>query len=419
MKIKLFFILLLTGMGISVFAQNEGQEGIVFMENQPWSEVLQKAKEQNRLIFMDCYTVWCGPCKGLAKDIFPQKKVGDFFNANFVNAKYDMEKGDGKMLREKYKEYIIGFPTLLLIDQNGNVVHQMAGYHKADELIAGMKAGLEGKTLAAMQKKYESGARDFETIRDYVAALNGAFKKDEIRNILTDYLKIIPVEKLQDRDMWTLVGRYVVDPYSEAYRYVFDHIEKFQYRLDVDRYRLESQLEGGMSNAVKDIIEVTTRTTNPDTLKMMADRETRLREMLEKNTVKRFPTLLCKLTINDYRLKGDALGMYNMLNFADQLNILNYESAFRSATYRYIVCHVRDKKILNDCLKTLIALQDQESLAKSKLITQNYYDVIALTYEKLGQKVKAAEAKEKFEQLEKEKKAEMAKFFNLGEKDEK
>ena len=81
MKIKLFFILLLTGMGISVFAQNEGQEGIVFMENQPWSEVLQKAKEQNRLIFMDCYTVWCGPCKGLAKDIFPQKKVGDFFNA--------------------------------------------------------------------------------------------------------------------------------------------------------------------------------------------------------------------------------------------------------------------------------------------------------------------------------------------------
>lgn len=50
--------------------------------------------------------------------------MGDFFNANFVNAKYDMEKGDGKMLREKYKEYIIGFPTLLLIDQNGNVVHR-------------------------------------------------------------------------------------------------------------------------------------------------------------------------------------------------------------------------------------------------------------------------------------------------------
>ena len=100
MKIKLFFILLLTGMGISVFAQNEGQEGIVFMENQPWSEVLQKAKEQNRLIFMDCYTVWCGPCKGLAKDIFPQKKVGDFFNANFVNAKYDMEKGEGLALKK-------------------------------------------------------------------------------------------------------------------------------------------------------------------------------------------------------------------------------------------------------------------------------------------------------------------------------
>lgn len=96
-------------------------QGIVFMDNKPWDEVLQEAKKQNRLIFMDCYTVWCGPCKGLSQDIFPQKQVGDFFNAHFVNVKYDMEKGDGKMLREKYKEYIIGFPTLLLIDSDGDV----------------------------------------------------------------------------------------------------------------------------------------------------------------------------------------------------------------------------------------------------------------------------------------------------------
>lgn len=173
-----------------------------------------------------------------------------------------------------------------------------------------------------------------------------------------------------------------------------------------------------MSHAVKEIIEVTNRTTNPDTLKMMADREATLREMLVKNTVKRFPTLLCKLTINDYRLKGEALGMYNMLKFADQMNILNYESDFRGATYMYIVTHVRDKNVLNDCLKTLTALQEQENHVKSKLVTQNYYDVIALTYEKLGQKAKAAETKEKFEQLEKEKRVEMKKIFNF-EDDEK
>ena len=148
-------------------------EGIFFMENQPWNDVLRKAKEQNRLIFVDCYTVWCGPCKGLSNDIFPQKKVGDFFNANFVNAKYDMEKGDGKMLYEKYKEHIIGFPTLLLIDAEGNVVHQMAGYQEADALIAGMKAGLEGKTLAAAY-----WSRKDISLRDYLG--NGFFPAGKI-----------------------------------------------------------------------------------------------------------------------------------------------------------------------------------------------------------------------------------------------
>ena len=149
---RLLIICMLVVLGNGVFGQ-----GIEFMDNEPWSKVLQRAKEQSRLIFMDCYTVWCGPCKGLAQDVFPQKQVGDFFNAHFVNVKYDMEKGDGKMLREKYKEYIIGFPTLLLLDGDGNVVHQMAGYQKAENLIAGMKAGMEGKSLPALQKKYEAG----------------------------------------------------------------------------------------------------------------------------------------------------------------------------------------------------------------------------------------------------------------------
>ena len=65
---------------------------------------------------MDCYTSWCGPCKALAKNVFTQEKVGEFFNPRFINVKYDMEKGDGKMLNEKYKKYIVGYPTLLLLN---------------------------------------------------------------------------------------------------------------------------------------------------------------------------------------------------------------------------------------------------------------------------------------------------------------
>ena len=71
MKTTLLLILLLVGWNVGAQTTDtttQQQEGIIFMENQPWKSVLQKAKEQNRLIFMDCYTVWCGPCKGLSQD---------------------------------------------------------------------------------------------------------------------------------------------------------------------------------------------------------------------------------------------------------------------------------------------------------------------------------------------------------------
>ena len=407
---RLLVICVLMILGKGVFGQ-----GIVFMDNEPWNKVLQKAKEQNRLIFMDCYTVWCGPCKGLAQDIFPQKQVGDFFNSHFINVKYDMEKGDGKMLREKYKEYIIGFPTLLLLDANGNVVHQMAGYQQAEDLIAGMKAGMEGKSLSVLQKKYEEGARDFETIRDYVAALNGAFKKENISTIISEFMATIPVEKLKDKDVWALVGKYVTDPYTEAYQYVFKEIERFQYRLNVNRYDLERQMADGMARAVKEIITVTTKTTNPDTLKMMEEKEGVLRGMLKQNTVKRFPTYLCKLEINACRLKEDVNGMYRWIMFADDLNLLNYENDFRESTYSYITERTRDKKVLNTILDVIEQQQEEEEQVKSELVKQNYYNLLALLYTKLGQKDKAMDARKKYEQLEEKKEVAVRKLFGIEE----
>lgn len=53
----------------SSFSSAQSAEGIVFYDNPTWNDMLKLAQEKEQIIFMDCYTTWCGPCKLLARDI--------------------------------------------------------------------------------------------------------------------------------------------------------------------------------------------------------------------------------------------------------------------------------------------------------------------------------------------------------------
>ena len=68
-----------------------------------FNEALAQAKAEKKMVFMDCYTSWCGPCKNMTNNVFPQKAAGDYFNPRFVCVKYDMEKGEGKELADKFE----------------------------------------------------------------------------------------------------------------------------------------------------------------------------------------------------------------------------------------------------------------------------------------------------------------------------
>ena len=107
-------------------------QGVDFFHGS-FEEAKLEAKVQGKLIFMDAYAVWCGPCKMMTNNVFPQDKVGDFFNKHFINMKVDMEKGEGVDLRRQYG--VSAYPTLLLIDAEGAVVQQIKGARGADALI--------------------------------------------------------------------------------------------------------------------------------------------------------------------------------------------------------------------------------------------------------------------------------------------
>ena len=252
---KIGFVIQFLCIALFLFGQAD-KNGIRFIEGEKWENVLKAAQEQDKYIFMDCYTSWCGPCKALAKDIFTRKDVGDFFNANFINVKYDMEKGEGKELNKRYKANIIGFPTLLLIDKKGKVVHQMAGFQEADVLIAGMKAGKEGKSLFAYRDRYTAGERDFAFLKEYVTALQGAFLKNDIEQVILDYMKTMSLEKLQEKEIWDFVGTFIKDPYSPQFDYVIFNIDRLAAKVKFDRYQVERQLSWALDKAVDQLVEI-------------------------------------------------------------------------------------------------------------------------------------------------------------------
>ena len=80
-----------------------------------WKGLLAKAKKENKLIFLDAYTEWCRPCIMMAKNVFTQDKVADFYNEHFVNVSMDMEKGEGPLIGKKYK--ISAYPAFLFISK--------------------------------------------------------------------------------------------------------------------------------------------------------------------------------------------------------------------------------------------------------------------------------------------------------------
>lgn len=98
-----------------------------------FDEACARAKREGKLLFIDCYTTWCGPCKMMSNNVFPQPEVGAAFNPHFVSMKIDMEKGEGIELAKKWD--VTAFPTMLVLTPEGKVIHRLVGARGASELI--------------------------------------------------------------------------------------------------------------------------------------------------------------------------------------------------------------------------------------------------------------------------------------------
>jgi len=130
---KLFILLSIVLLNPTVDRQNdEPSNGIDFFSGS-WTEVLEEAEQSGKAIFVDAYAVWCGPCKWMNAYVFTNGSVAKYYNNNFINYKFDMEKGEGRSFARKYN--IIYYPTLLYFSSEGKEIKREVGGKASDQFI--------------------------------------------------------------------------------------------------------------------------------------------------------------------------------------------------------------------------------------------------------------------------------------------
>ncbi len=159
--------ILFTILPLMIFAQ----DNIHFTEKS-FNEILEKAEKENKLIFLDAYAAWCGPCKLMEKNVFTKKEIADYYNKNFINAHFDMEKGEGRELAAKYR--VNSYPTLLFLNSKGEVITKSLGYLNPDQFLEFGKEAQSTSTLGTLKERFEKGESSPEfllnVMREYVDA---------------------------------------------------------------------------------------------------------------------------------------------------------------------------------------------------------------------------------------------------------
>lgn len=174
-----------------------------------------KAKAENKLIFLDCFTTWCGPCKKMAKDVFPQEKVGTYMNAKFVNLKIDMESAYGAPLAKKLQ--IQAYPTFVIFNADAQEIGRFLGGSNADEFIKNVGLKSADNSGSALAERWQNGDRDPQFLLEYLKTLSATYKGDDANDVAEAILDGKETSFVNDSTLRMVFMSHIRNPFSKVF----------------------------------------------------------------------------------------------------------------------------------------------------------------------------------------------------------
>ncbi|MDE6810315.1 MAG: thioredoxin family protein [Muribaculaceae bacterium] len=191
--------------------------GINFRHDLKWDEAIELAKKENKLVFVDFYTQWCGPCFNMAQKVFTLPDVGAFYNSNFINMKIDCEEpGEGVALARKYN--VKSYPTYGFVDPStGELIHLSSSRQEPETFIlTGENALNPERRSFVLNRKYEEGDRSPEFLGSLIEYKASIYKHEEVKKIFDELIST--GAKLSDPEVWTIFDSYIkgISPYLQT-----------------------------------------------------------------------------------------------------------------------------------------------------------------------------------------------------------
>ena len=130
--------------------------------DESYQQMVQRASQENKYVFIDFYATWCGPCKKLDADVYPDASVEKLLNA-MIPAKFDAEKDPWLAAAQAFR--VRAYPTLLVLGPDGREVGRYVGYLPAPQFVEVIGGFAAGKSqLDMLQAQLDQNPNDFDLL---------------------------------------------------------------------------------------------------------------------------------------------------------------------------------------------------------------------------------------------------------------
>jgi len=216
------FLLGIVCMPLLSYAQADSSKDIKWVTGLAWEQVIQKASQENKYVFVDCYTTWCMPCKLMDKQVYTNDSISGFVNEHFIAVKVEMDTS-----KWKPELQISAYPSYVFFSPGGELVHREIGFHRVEDFLAILRSSMDtGRQYYRLCNRFQDGDLDFCKM-PYLALLAKRLKNGELsakvaNDYINNYLFTLDRKGLYTKRNIEFISQFLGSPDKKAFYLFYD-----------------------------------------------------------------------------------------------------------------------------------------------------------------------------------------------------